>query len=704
MTTPSHASRSPQQRGKGVPRAAHVQSHVNPDLVAGNLSRAQIQHAQRSPTDLRPAQIVRLQSTIGNDAVRRMLARPMRPTAASGAHAPVVQPKLQVGPVGDRYEQEAERVAGQVMRSLQQPLPTRSDDAAQPPAKSFAGSNSTQVQRRAQPDARKVAKDGSFETDTKLEHEVKGLHGGKPLPNALRRQFEPRFGADFSAVRVHTGPQAVQLNRDMQAKAFTYGQNIAFNTNQYSPGTTAGKQLLAHELTHVVQQKGDMVRRKEGMATARDAESRIAPTLRTSPTVQRRFGFEIETPILLTQNRIPEGKTEEEIAEVVSPRHPVVAEETDYAVHVDHNARLGDLEVGTPKGPIVELVTKPMDEFALSEKEVGAKMQKLVDFVKRARNKTKQFTKRRKLRDVGEVTPTAHRVYIGSNNPNAPARQGTRGEVQVTYGLRLERIGEAFRMHANANPTESVTRNLVEAANNGDAVTNMILNRYQNAKTYVNEEGKHKTRKLKNSFTIQQAEIHQLHGLMTLMSNYLIAGRGDSVLGVGWDKNKLGMFFYKSQLSSVRAELTGAADTVLKARAAKIGNMLLAQNNRRPNENILPSVGVTAQDWVTRILSGKSDPVFMSLKNSYGKEIEPEPIGEVGSKSTAAVLENRKLGLLRKKAQLTLAEQLKAKKGNLGGGTPPDKWVPLAKKIYQALRIVNGAGDPDHTAWNALMS
>jgi hypothetical protein len=80
--------------------------------------------------------------------------------------------------------------------------------------------------------------------------------GGSPLPNAARADLEPKFGADFGSVRVHTGPQADQLNRSLSAKAFTTGSDIFFRQGTYSPGTSTGKHLLAHELTHVVQQGG----------------------------------------------------------------------------------------------------------------------------------------------------------------------------------------------------------------------------------------------------------------------------------------------------------------------------------------------------------------------------------------------------------------------------------------------------------------
>jgi hypothetical protein len=80
---------------------------------------------------------------------------------------------------------------------------------------------------------------------------------GRPLEPAARRLFEPRFGRDFSRVRVHTDAQAAASARAVDALAYTVGQHIIFGSGQYHPGTLAGQQLIAHELTHTLQQ-GDV--------------------------------------------------------------------------------------------------------------------------------------------------------------------------------------------------------------------------------------------------------------------------------------------------------------------------------------------------------------------------------------------------------------------------------------------------------------
>jgi len=83
--------------------------------------------------------------------------------------------------------------------------------------------------------------------------------GGKPLDEPVRTDMEARLGADFSDVRVHTGGGADGSARSVQAHAYTVGSNIVFQRDKYDPGSTAGQTLLAHELTHVVQQRSGPV-------------------------------------------------------------------------------------------------------------------------------------------------------------------------------------------------------------------------------------------------------------------------------------------------------------------------------------------------------------------------------------------------------------------------------------------------------------
>ncbi len=83
--------------------------------------------------------------------------------------------------------------------------------------------------------------------------------GGSPLDAGARSFLEPRMGADFSDVRVHTGPRADESARSISAQAYTVGNNVVFRDGGYRPDTPAGRHVLAHELAHVVQQKAGPV-------------------------------------------------------------------------------------------------------------------------------------------------------------------------------------------------------------------------------------------------------------------------------------------------------------------------------------------------------------------------------------------------------------------------------------------------------------
>ncbi|MDJ0718930.1 MAG: DUF4157 domain-containing protein [Prochloraceae cyanobacterium] len=102
----------------------------------------------------------------------------------------------------------------------------------------------------------KKAHTGGITAPQNLEASINQAKGtGQPLADQIRGPMEQAFGTDFSQVRIHTNLQSDQLNRSLQARAFTTGQNLFFRQGEYNPGSSRGRELLAHELTHVVQQR-----------------------------------------------------------------------------------------------------------------------------------------------------------------------------------------------------------------------------------------------------------------------------------------------------------------------------------------------------------------------------------------------------------------------------------------------------------------
>ena len=149
-----------------------------------------------------------------------------------------IQTKLAISEPGDAFEQEADRVADQVMRM---PAPTE-------PLATESG-HETSLHRRAVVQAPPAAPDGV----PPIVHDVL-RSPGQPLDATTRAFMEPRFGRDFSHVRVHTGDKAAQSARAVNALAYTVGSSVVFGAGRYVLHTTNGQKLLAHELTHVVQQ------------------------------------------------------------------------------------------------------------------------------------------------------------------------------------------------------------------------------------------------------------------------------------------------------------------------------------------------------------------------------------------------------------------------------------------------------------------
>ena len=95
--------------------------------------------------------------------------------------------------------------------------------------------------------------------------------GGQGMDHGTRTRMESSFGADFAAVRIHTDAHADGLNQSLGARAFTTGRDVFFRHGEYNPGSSSGRELLAHELTHVVQQNGDEIRRKMTVSEPGDA-------------------------------------------------------------------------------------------------------------------------------------------------------------------------------------------------------------------------------------------------------------------------------------------------------------------------------------------------------------------------------------------------------------------------------------------------
>src|SRR5713101_5471149 len=252
----SHTSQSPDSS----------RAHVNPGLRTGPVPDARVDVGSR----------------LGNRELTRFL------------HSSRIQARLEVSQPHDPLEKEAERVAHEVMRMPEPnvgeagPVSPRSPPLQRVCSECEEGLQSEALEGEGNVppiSMRRESASSTHETETShTESFVSNLSGrGEPLPESVRSFMEPRFNADFGAVRIHTGPAAHRSAEEISALAYTTGNNIVFRAGQYDAASDSGKLLLAHELTHVVQQVG-------AQAPSRLVDHAADPAERGADLATRRMG------------------------------------------------------------------------------------------------------------------------------------------------------------------------------------------------------------------------------------------------------------------------------------------------------------------------------------------------------------------------------------------------------------------------------
>ncbi len=208
-------------------------------------------------------------STVTPGVQRQAAASSIRVINKSPQHT--VQPSLKVSSPSDSSELEAVSISKKVMRM---PAPVSTAAGIHPgTAKIF--------RTHAGKQENTILRDGSGQpkVSSKLQSDIQNSFSeGAPLPAGVRNFMEPRFKANFSKVKVHTSEKSAQMSAQLSAKAFTVGEHIFFGKDQFKPDTTEGKELIAHELTHTIQQ-GSAIQRSEATTV----------TQRTGAGIQRSF-------------------------------------------------------------------------------------------------------------------------------------------------------------------------------------------------------------------------------------------------------------------------------------------------------------------------------------------------------------------------------------------------------------------------------
>ena len=265
---------------------------------------SRVETSIRSGASMHP--ILHLQRTIGNQAVQHLL------------RSRSIQAKLAISEPGDVHEQEADRVADQVMR-MPEPALQRACSAC-----ATGGSPCPKCAREKEPLVQRKTKGSSHSLGSVPDDFLRDLGPGQPLDGAARAFFEPRFGEDFSNVRVHSYAAAEQSADEVSAQAYTLGSDIVFAAGRYAPTTSEGRRLIAHELTHVVQQSNAPVtsvnERSDG--TGRSAGSISRPQTAAAPTLQR-------------QERRSPGKAPRQGGVKSKPLRQAGSEKVSFLIHFD---------------------------------------------------------------------------------------------------------------------------------------------------------------------------------------------------------------------------------------------------------------------------------------------------------------------------------------------------------------------------------
>jgi hypothetical protein len=639
-------------------------------------------HALRQgggPLDRAGPLLLALQRQYGNRYVQRVVAdasRDGREGPVPAGWRPLVQAKLLLGPPRDRYEREADRVARRVAGRSVPDAPECQDGQER-------GNGWDDLHEAAgRPYGIQRLHDGrGGAVDTTVERAVgQAPGGGRAVPDTLRSRAERALGVDLGAVRIHADARADRLNEALGSHAFTVGGDVFVHRSRYRPGTRAGDALLAHELTHTVQQ---------GASRPRDATAGApSPSV---PTVQRLFGFELELGVPLTSGLAGDLKPPEINPSAAGGPNVKVGEATDgsFDVHVDHSRHLNKVVPKSARpgsnAPIIELVTRPMDEFGVTADQVRGVMEGLKNVADSIKTRALDRNARAPLDSIDGVRANpAWRNFVGvREDPSKESLQSVDAYVQQTYGVSLSRIPDEFEQRATQ--PGSLFRRLKPR---GPDTRPTTLRATKEALDYATTTADELMQWLKDERWLPFEEGALVaRGFFVLVAYYLWIGVLDPKQ-TGFMKNRTGIFFYKTKLSTLWsrlaaeiAELHLINDAEDFSERDQVIKKLIELTGRTESEELLPGRGVTCRTWLEEVLSGADDKVFAKAKNPWSPELQAPDVGRGAARGLGVVLENRKFAWT---------------EGKTGARShyAPRQWAGMAVRLWQRLRDLQG-GEPD---------
>jgi len=294
-------SEGEQEEGKEFtmnPEPPPVQRKFENRLRAKNAQRMAIQaklaigepndkyEQEADATAARVVQQINSPTTSQSQPVQRKFENRLR---AKNAQRMEIQAKLAIGEPNDKYELEADATAARVVQQINSSITSQSQ-----PVQRQELEEDEELQMK--PLVQRSENLGGDEASTDLESAIQSARGsGQSLDANLQESMGQAMGADFSGVKVHTDSQSDQLNKSIQAKAFTTGQDLFFRQGAYEPSSRGGQELIAHELTHVVQQNGGAVQRSPLIAKTLTETSALSSPIDADKVIQAQEDHYIQT-------------------------------------------------------------------------------------------------------------------------------------------------------------------------------------------------------------------------------------------------------------------------------------------------------------------------------------------------------------------------------------------------------------------------
>ncbi len=489
-----------------------------------------------------------------------------------------IQLKLSIGSSDNPLEQEADAMADTIMRMPEQNFIQRKCSHCEEEEKVQRKPLASFIQRKeSSSDA--VASDA-------ISSQINSSRGsGSNMDNQTQSFMQSRFGTDFSDVKIHTGNESSQLNRELGAKAFTVGNDIYFNEGQYNPGSGGGKHLLAHELTHTIQQ-GAVLQNK----TLRRQIKTIPVTAFNinTPSIQRAMKFELQTGNIIWRT---DGTKRKELPRKFGPH--------DFL----HKGTKGKPATGTKEGAAVELQSEHGGFVEFETPKWFSKWCDLKERIQEAVDMVDTINKSKVISTIGVVNTVKYpfdtkRLLKTDKFPQGLSSKESliveildptwEAKIQVSEAIELSQYESLSKEHELAS---KVTSNLTSAQN--------ILN-------------------TANTASLPATSLVNLLGFLQMISNYIMRGQAVDLSNPGAKEGTIAkaafMLMSRTSFSSIyRSSLLSKDEKILFQQMIKIDLILKefgldrksmffkhGQGTRR-----LP--GPTVFDWLTSIMGSGKD-------------------------------------------------------------------------------------------------